>query len=953
MTSPFTLHTITVQDGDGDIDTYHFGLQVDEFQGYYFTEPISVDNSDAITDRTIIRPGTQIDIILPLASQSSSGFDYYLDGDLPPGLTHSNNRISGVITEDWPNVTRVSDNAEYKNGIGTFRYRWSSPEHSHGEASITFGLVIEPDYEIGFEPIISEHSSWLEDPPSEHNKRITRKSINDRYLVSDSFFVQEKQTMRKLPNIIGNYPLTVSVSPALPTGLSLESWDSRGESYTRGFTQPLEDEDYRGFESLWYHINEEEPYPYTQVYAIVGTPHNRLESTEYTISVTDRDGDTGTYTFSLSVVTDEIPSFESTLEDQILRVGVPARIAIPSYTGGNGQLNLVIHSVDGQGNDINSLNLPRGLEYGVINGIPVIHGTPTMPTDSPIGYRYYVRDLDGNTDSFDFNLSVIGEASISTTTTTTIPTTSTTLALSPPRLWNLPTKGFHWLSGTKVEMDFEEIATISSSARTYHEIITSIDYDSDRVTYSVEGVLPLGLDVFGKRISGLVGGHSPFNIYSFTWVADNGIERVEQPISVTVSWDTRPRFGRFFNPLLISEDVVQSTANYNTVVFPDQHYTVGQTISPLVLPSAVDGNFSAIYDLVGELPDGLTVQRWGINYVVSGTPRSALPNNPRTLIWRAEDSDENTQEEDSDWVYINISVTEGDPTSGTVPTTQTTSPATTITPTTASTSVPENPTSSTAPITAPTTPPATNPTSPTTPTGGLGAQPTTPTTQPPAPTTPQTTPATVNESPSTTLGGNSGITNQDRPIVNINITNNFFIFIDARDSVHRSSIAQLTETGIFQGCNPPDNTMFCPDRALTRAEMATLLVRALDLDSTNNNPFTDTSGNVHINNINRVAAAGITRGCNPPHNTLFCPDREVTRAEMATFIVRALQLDTTGDTNFGDTTDNIHQTNIQAFANAGITRGCNPPDNTMYCPDRAVTRAEMATFLMRATSTSP
>ena len=37
------------------------------------------------------------------------------------------------------------------------------------------------------------------------------------------------------------------------------------------------------------------------------------------------------------------------------------------------------------------------------------------------------------------------------------------------------------------------------------------------------------------------------------------------------------------------------------------------------------------------------------------------------------------------------------------------------------------------------------------------------------------------------------------------------------------------------------------------------------------------------------------------------------------------------------------------LADAGITRGCNPPENDRFCPDDAVTRAQMATFLMRTT----
>ena len=35
-------------------------------------------------------------------------------------------------------------------------------------------------------------------------------------------------------------------------------------------------------------------------------------------------------------------------------------------------------------------------------------------------------------------------------------------------------------------------------------------------------------------------------------------------------------------------------------------------------------------------------------------------------------------------------------------------------------------------------------------------------------------------------------------------------------------------------------------------------------------------------------AADVTRGCNPPVNDQFCPDRDITRGEMAAFLFRAL-----------------------------------------------------------------
>lgn len=52
--------------------------------------------------------------------------------------------------------------------------------------------------------------------------------------------------------------------------------------------------------------------------------------------------------------------------------------------------------------------------------------------------------------------------------------------------------------------------------------------------------------------------------------------------------------------------------------------------------------------------------------------------------------------------------------------------------------------------------------------------------------------------------------------------------------------------------------------------------------------FTDDDGSVHESDINGLAASQITRGCNPPDNTRYCPDSPVTRAQMASFLVRGL-----------------------------------------------------------------
>ena len=71
--------------------------------------------------------------------------------------------------------------------------------------------------------------------------------------------------------------------------------------------------------------------------------------------------------------------------------------------------------------------------------------------------------------------------------------------------------------------------------------------------------------------------------------------------------------------------------------------------------------------------------------------------------------------------------------------------------------------------------------------------------------------------------------------------------------------------------------------------MATFLVRAFDLEPADPAGFVDIEGSSHEANINALAAANITVGCSQDPLS-YCPNRAVSRAEMATFIARALAL---------------------------------------------------------------
>ncbi len=163
--------------------------------------------------------------------------------------------------------------------------------------------------------------------------------------------------------------------------------------------------------------------------------------------------------------------------------------------------------------------------------------------------------------------------------------------------------------------------------------------------------------------------------------------------------------------------------------------------------------------------------------------------------------------------------------------------------------------------------------------------------------------------------------------------------------IFSDDVAWLAREALTRGCNAPWNDDFCPDAPVTRGQMAAFLVRALDLPS-GESTFVDTTGSGFESEIGSLETAGITRGCDPTDPTRFCPDDPVTRGQIAAFLVRALDLPT-AESTFVDTVGSAFESEIGAFAAAGATKGCDPLDNTRFCPDASVTRGQIAAFLHR------
>jgi hypothetical protein len=165
-------------------------------------------------------------------------------------------------------------------------------------------------------------------------------------------------------------------------------------------------------------------------------------------------------------------------------------------------------------------------------------------------------------------------------------------------------------------------------------------------------------------------------------------------------------------------------------------------------------------------------------------------------------------------------------------------------------------------------------------------------------------------------------------------------FTDIGASSFRNDIAWLFDAGITGGCSADS---FCPSAAVTRAQMASFLARALSLPPASRDYFSDDNGTSHEGSINRLAEAGIATGCGTGR---YCPSTLMTRDQMASFLVRARGLSAGASLDlFDDDDSSQHEANINRLAYSGVTAGCA---DRRYCPTSSVSRGQMAAFLHRA-----
>ena len=157
------------------------------------------------------------------------------------------------------------------------------------------------------------------------------------------------------------------------------------------------------------------------------------------------------------------------------------------------------------------------------------------------------------------------------------------------------------------------------------------------------------------------------------------------------------------------------------------------------------------------------------------------------------------------------------------------------------------------------------------------------------------------------------------------------------------NISKLVALGAINGY--PDSS-FKPNNTITRAEFATVLVKAFKLENKGGNKvFADTAKHWAKDYIATAAANGIVSGYDA---ATFGPDDLITREQMAVMIVKvAKPAPAAGEIQFADS-GSISEWASEAIATAtenGIIKGY--PDNTVR-PLGSATRAEAVTVIVNA-----
>ena len=292
-----TDYTYTATDANDDTAPLTISITVEADTTPAFGDGVTIADQNYIAD-VAITPLT-----LPQATGGNGDIMYALSP--PAGLTFNptNRVLSGAPTA----AAAETD------------YTYTATDANDDTAPLTFSITVEADTEPAF---------------------AADASIDDQ-----SYIAGQMITPLTLPAAeAGNAPITYTLAPALPDGLTFNP------------TSPP---------------------------TITGTP-NAAAVAEYTYTATDADSDTATLPFSITVEADTEPSFgSSTIADQNYLTGTAVALTLPAVTDGSGNAPITYTLAPA---------LPDGLTFNPTSP-PTITGTPTAAA-AVAEYTYTATDAD-------------------------------------------------------------------------------------------------------------------------------------------------------------------------------------------------------------------------------------------------------------------------------------------------------------------------------------------------------------------------------------------------------------------------------------------------------------------------------------------------------------------------------------------------------------------------------
>lgn len=172
----------------------------------------------------------------------------------------------------------------------------------------------------------------------------------------------------------------------------------------------------------------------------------------------------------------------------------------------------------------------------------------------------------------------------------------------------------------------------------------------------------------------------------------------------------------------------------------------------------------------------------------------------------------------------------------------------------------------------------------------------------------------------------------------------YITFDDIQNTYSKEDIEELASRHIVFGTT---ESTYSPNAKITRAQLAAMIARAMDLQSTEETSFKDVKGKWYEDDVQALYEAGIIQGTS---TTTFNPGGYVTRQQAASMMNRALayagvNIDQSGlDVEYTDAAaiSDYARGDIAVLQSLGIMTG---KEDGRFDPQASLTRVQMAKVL--------